>query len=192
MFLMLPANHKSMRTAPKFYGKLIARDFARYIHRNADYKFQFKDKLHMSYIYDDQEHQGAYDDDMSNILWINSPEDLKIEDMLDKGKTIIIKKGTETVDLTEQEQKDIQTNKKKIYIASEQGFENFLEKERFKEAIQEDLRVRGKKLEDDDSLQASDERTVRSFKEHNDQISVKKEQDKKVADSGPKDTPKKK
>ena len=70
MFLMLPAEHKMMRSAPRYYGKVIGRDFARYVHKNADYKFQFSDKLH-----------GVFVDDMTNIPYVNSPEDSRIEDV---------------------------------------------------------------------------------------------------------------
>ena len=39
MYMIFPANHKKLRDAGKFYGKLLGRDFAKFIHRNADIKF---------------------------------------------------------------------------------------------------------------------------------------------------------
>lgn len=39
MFLIFPAHHKQLVNSKKFYGKLLARDFAKFIHRNADLKF---------------------------------------------------------------------------------------------------------------------------------------------------------
>ena len=39
MYLIFPAHHKQLKDAKKFYGKLLGRDFAKFIHRHADHKF---------------------------------------------------------------------------------------------------------------------------------------------------------
>lgn len=49
-FLYFRANHKGTKNVLKFYGKLLTRDVAKFVHREADIKFKFTDRLHMDYI----------------------------------------------------------------------------------------------------------------------------------------------
>jgi hypothetical protein len=69
-FLIFPANHKDLKYAKKFYGKLIRRDFSKFIHTYADIKFQHKDKLHMDYITDQSLSDDELNDDMTNMMFI--------------------------------------------------------------------------------------------------------------------------
>lgn len=86
-YLLLPAEHKRIKDIKKYYGKLLARDVVRFIHKNADISFQYRDALHMDYLGPDDE---IVDDEFQNVLYIYSPEDLEIERLKREGTTVFV------------------------------------------------------------------------------------------------------
>lgn len=80
--LIFPAEHKKLSDAKKFYGKLMNREVAAWIWKNADIKFQFRDKLHMSYITDKSISDEDADDEMLQILYVNTPEEEEIDNLM--------------------------------------------------------------------------------------------------------------
>lgn len=70
MLLLFRANHKELKDVIKFYGKLLQRDVAKFVHKRADIKFSFTDRLHMDYIEDDGSPDSDYDDNMRHMLLI--------------------------------------------------------------------------------------------------------------------------